>query len=107
LRQDYHQFAARDTEIVVVGPEDRATFASYWQREQYPFVGLADPQHSVAGRYGQEVKLLKLGRMPAILLVDKQGQVLHSHYAANMQDYPANRELWALLDAAQADRPGD
>lgn len=107
MRQDYQHFVARDTEIVVIGPEDRATFASYWRREQYPFVGLADPQHSVADRYGQEVKLLKMGRMPAIVLIDKEGQVLSSHYAANMQDYPANRELWATLDAAQAARSGD
>ncbi len=102
MRQDYQQFVERDAEIVVVGPEDRKSFASQWAKEQYPFFGLADPEHTVADRYGQEVKLLKFGRMPAIMVIDKQGQVLDSHYADNMRDYPANSELLATIDAANA-----
>jgi peroxiredoxin Q/BCP len=62
----------------------------------------ADPEHAVADRYGQEVKLLKFGRIPAIMVIDKQGQVLQSHYADNMRDYPANSELLAAIDAANA-----
>ncbi len=102
MRQDYQQFVARNTEIVVIGPEDRSFFASQWAKGQYPFIGLADPEHRVASRYGQEVKLLKFGRMPAILVIDKQGQVLQSHYAGHMRDYPTNHELLAALDAANA-----
>ncbi|MEI2692290.1 MAG: hypothetical protein V9H69_22305 [Anaerolineae bacterium] len=30
-----------------------------------------------------------------------------NHTAANLRDYPADRELWAMLDAAQATRSGD
>lgn len=102
MRQDYQQFVERDAEIVVVGPEDRKAFASQWAKEQYPFVGLADPEHTVADRYGQEVKLLKFGRMPAIMVIDKQGQVLDSHYADNMRDYPPNSALLATIDPANA-----
>jgi peroxiredoxin Q/BCP len=98
LRQDYEQFAQRDAEIIVVGPEDREAFANYWQKEQLPFVGLPDPDHSVANRYGQEVKLLKFGRMPALMIIDKQGQVRYQHYADNMRDYPSNSQLLTLLD---------
>ncbi len=102
LRQDYQEFVDRDTEIIVVGPEDHNTFASFWTKEQFPFVGLPDPDHTVADRYGQEVKLLKFGRMPAIMVIDKRGQVLENHYADNMRDYPANSDLLTLLDAANA-----
>lgn len=102
LRQDYQQFVQRDAEIIVVGPEDREAFAAFWTKEQFPFVGLPDPDHVVADRYGQEVKLLKFGRMPAMMVIDKQGQVLASHYAENMRDYPANSDVLALLDAANA-----
>lgn len=98
LRQDYQQFVQRDAEIVIVGPEDRKAFTSYWQKEQIPFVGLPDPDHTVASRYGQEVKLLKFGRMPALMVVDKQGQVRYQHYADNMRDYIPNAELLTLLD---------
>jgi peroxiredoxin len=98
LRREYEQFVARDAEIVVVGPDSEKAFQDYWQQESLPFVGLADPTHSVARRYGQEVKLLKLGRMPALIVVDKEGRVTYAHYGGSMQDIPLNREILDVLD---------
>lgn len=98
LRQDYAEFERRQVEIVVVGPEDRSAFAGYWDKEELPFVGLADPDHTVANRYGQEVKLLKMGRMPATIVVDKTGQIIATHYGDSMKDIPANREILAAVD---------
>jgi peroxiredoxin Q/BCP len=98
LRQDYAEFVQRDAEIVVVGPEKASAFANYWQKENLEFVGLPDPEHSVLKLYGQEVKLFKLGRMPAQVIVDKQGQARYVHYGHSMSDIPPNDELLALLD---------
>ncbi len=98
LRQDYQEFVARDAEIVVVGPDDQRAFQDYWRKEDLPFVGLADPTHTVARRYGQEVKLLRAGRMPALMVVDKAGQVVYTHYGGSMSDIPSNREILAVLD---------
>ncbi len=63
-----------------------------------PFVGLADPQHHVAEQYEQQVSLLKWGRMPALLIVDKKGRIRFSHYAENMRDYPELQEMYEVLD---------
>ena len=98
LRQDYEEFKARNAEILVVGPEDRAAFCRYWQTEHLPFVGLPDPKHEVARLFGQQIKWLKLGRMPALLVIDKQGRVHYRHYGNSMSDIPANREILAVLD---------
>jgi peroxiredoxin Q/BCP len=98
LRQDYDEFLARDTEIVVVGPEGAQAFQKYWQKENLPFPGLPDPKHTVLKLYGQEVKLFKLGRMPAQVIVDKQGQARFVHYGHSMSDIPPNDELLTLLD---------
>ena len=98
LRQDYDKFAGRDAEILVVGPDSEQAFRDYWQKEDLPFIGLADPAHSVARRYGQEVKLLKLGRMPALMVIDKAGQVHYSHYGGAMSDIPPNAQILAILD---------
>jgi peroxiredoxin len=103
LRQDYDQFVARDAEIVVVGPEGRQAFADYWEREKLPFVGLPDPTLSVLQRYGQEVNLFRLGRMPAQVIVDKGGRVRYAHYGHSMRDIPPNQELLALLDELNRD----
>jgi peroxiredoxin Q/BCP len=98
LRQDYQKFVARDAEIVVVSPEDRRTFAQYWQTRKLPFIGLPDPKHTVLKRYGQQIKLFKLGRMPAQVIVDKAGRARFVHYGHSMSDIPSNAELLALLD---------
>jgi peroxiredoxin Q/BCP len=98
LRNDYDEFVKRDAEVIVVGPEDEAAFARYWEKEDLPFVGLADPQHNVLSLYGQEIKLFKMGRMPAQVIVDRGGQARYVHYGHSMEDIPPNEELLALLD---------
>jgi peroxiredoxin len=98
LRQEYQQFVDRGSEIVVVGPDSLSAFQEFWQREEMPFVGLADSTHEVAKQYGQEVSLLKFGRMPALMVVDKTGQVRYKHYGTSMSDIPPNAEILAVLD---------
>lgn len=98
LRQDYSQFKQRNAEILVLGPENPKAFADYWKKNDLPFIGLPDPKASVLKLYGQEVNLFKLGRMPAQVIVDKQGIARFVHYGHNMADIPANAELLALLD---------
>ena len=98
LRQDYQKFVDRDAEIVVIGPDGAQAFRDYWQKEELPFVGLADPSHTVAKRYGQEVSLLKLGRMPALMIISKDGDVAYKHYGASMSDIPPNPQILSALD---------
>jgi len=98
LRQDYQKFVERNTEVVVVGPENAQAFKSYFEKNDLPFVGLPDPTASVLKLYGQEVNLFKLGRMPAQVLVNKAGVARFVHYGHNMSDIPENAELLALLD---------
>jgi peroxiredoxin Q/BCP len=98
LREDYAEFVERDAEILAIGPEGPRRFKQVWEEQGYPFVGLADYRHEVANRYGQQVKLLKLGRMPAMLIVDKQGVIRFVHFGDDMADIPKNADVLALLD---------
>jgi peroxiredoxin Q/BCP len=106
LRQEYPKFVARDIEVVVVGPEDAAAFAEYWQKESLPFIGLPDPKHSVLKLYGQEVKLFKFGRMPAQVLIDKAGVARFVHYGNSMSDIPPSTEILALSDELNSHTDG-
>lgn len=105
LRQDYHEFEKRQTKIVVVGPENAQAFEKYWRENALPFIGLPDPKASVLKQYGQEVNLFKLGRMPAQLIVDRDGLVRFVHYGHAMSDIPENNELLELLDALEPTGP--
>ena len=98
MRQDYAEFVRRDAEILVIGPEGPKAFIRFWQENAMPFIGLADPKHTVADLYHQQVKLLKLGRMPALLVVDKAGRIRYEHYGHDMADIPPNADILALLD---------
>ena len=98
LRDDYEQLKAMDSEVVVVGPDGPKAFQRYWQKHSLPFVGLPDPTHGVLKRYGQEVKLFKLGRMPAQVLVDRQGLARFVHYGHSMTDIPKTDDIVSLLD---------
>jgi len=98
LREDHDEFAEKGAEILVIGPEGPRRFKQVWDEQRYPFVGFSDYRHTVADLYGQEVNLTKLGRMPAMLIVDKQGIIRFAHFGDNMADIPRNEDVLALLD---------
>lgn len=88
LRQESDRLVQLDVEVLVVGPENSDAFRKYWQKELLPFTGLPDPDHLVAKLYGQQVKILKLGRMPAQMLIDKSGILKFVYYGNSMADIP-------------------
>jgi peroxiredoxin Q/BCP len=98
LRQDHRKFVERQAEIIVLGPEGPRKFREYWEENDLPFTGVPDPKHSVLKLYGQQIKLFKMGRMPAQLIVDKQSRVRYVHYGDSMSDIPENEELLGMLD---------
>ena len=97
LRQDYDKFRAGEAEVVAIGPDSAEKFSHCWAEHDIPFVGLADPQKTVLELYGQQIKLLRLGRMPAQVVVDVDGVVRYVHYGNSMQDIPKNAEILNLL----------
>ncbi len=106
MRRDYRKFVERDAEIIVIGPENRKKFAAWWHEQDMPFTGLADPEHTVSKLYGQEVKIFKLGRMPAQLIIDKNGMIRYRHYGTSMKDIAENSELLSKLDELNQERMG-
>jgi peroxiredoxin len=98
LRKDYAEFQACNAEIVTLGPEGPMAFSRFWQEQDMPFIGLADIGSKVADLYYQEVNLFKLGRMPAIFIIDLEGYIRYCHYGNSMSDIPENKEVLAVLD---------
>ncbi len=105
LRQGYQKFVDRQAEVIAVGPERDNVFADFWHNEEMPFPGLPDPTHTIADMYGQEVNLLKLGRMPALVVVDKEGRIRYRHHGNSMSDIPSNETVLSLLDDLNREMP--
>jgi peroxiredoxin Q/BCP len=102
LRDGYEQFTGRGAEILAVGPDPTSVFQQYWKNENIPFIGLPDPDHSVARTYRQEVNLFKMGRMPLNCIIDAKGYVRFAHYGKSMSDIPSNEELLHVIDELNA-----
>jgi len=98
LHQDYEKFGEKDTIIIAIGPEDADDFKDYWKKNNLEFIGIPNKNGSVLKLYGQEVKLFKLGRMPAQMLVDKEGILRYVHYGHSMKDIPENSEILDIID---------
>jgi len=101
LRQDEDEFRRRDVRIVIAGPESAAAFRTYFGEHDLSFIGLPDPEHRILKLYGQEVRLFKLGRMPAQVLIDRGGIARWAHYGHSMSDIPPNAEILALVDGLE------
>ena len=88
----------RGVELLAVGPDGLEPFRRYWSREGLQFIGLPDPDNTVAKLYRQEVNLFKYGRMPMNCIVDKSGYIRYIHYSANRKDYPDMEIFFNVID---------
>ena len=84
--------------MIAVGPDTQKAFEDYWEKNDIPFIGLADPDHLVARQYDQEVNLLKFGRIPAQMIIDKDGILTFVHYSRSMSDIPKNLDILQKID---------
>jgi len=98
MRESYGEFSKRGAEILAIGPDALPAFQNYWEKENIPYLGIADPQHHIAKLYRQEVNLFKLGRMPMNAIVDGEGRIRYIHYSANMADIPDNEIFLEVID---------
>jgi peroxiredoxin len=99
LRTNYKKFQEKDSEVIAIGPENLKDFSAFWETHKMPFPGIPDPQHQIADRYGQEVNLVKLGRMPAMLVIDQKGFIRYKHFGESMSDIPEDSEVLSMLDS--------
>ena len=96
-----------EKEIIAKGYEPESVegkWYAYWEKNGLPFIGLPDPHHRVLKLYGQEVSLFKLGRMPAQVVIDRNGTVRYVHYGHSMKDIPPNQEILDILDQLESER---
>jgi peroxiredoxin len=98
LRQDQAKFKASGAEVLILGPDGPNAFRKYWAENDIPFTGLPDLRLRVAQLYEQEVNLFKLGRMPALFVIDQDGIIRFAHYGDSMSDIPSNEVVLDVLE---------
>ncbi len=98
LGRDYEKFQQLDTALypILVDNVDNAKELERKYAKKYPIY--YDEQEKVAKMLNQESKILKLGRMPGLLIVDKQGIIQYAYYGDSMSDIPENPELLEVIN---------
>ncbi len=76
LQDVYQQFVQRDTEILVIDPQETFRVTDWQQKLKTPFRFLADPTAWVCAQYGVAKQLVvheEWVNLPATFIVDKNG----------------------------------
>jgi len=98
MQADFEQFTGRKARIVVIAPHGMESVKNFWVKEKLSYIGLPDPAGKLGMLYGQEWNLLKLGRMPALFVIDRKRKFTYTQYAKHMADIPPNEEILGILD---------
>lgn len=67
-----------------------------YAKEAFPIY--FDRTHEIVRMLHQEVKIFKLGRLPAVMIVDGGGTIQWAYYGSDLRDIPRNKELLEVLE---------
>jgi peroxiredoxin len=98
MMRDLKKFKELDTELYIITAdrfENARRLEVFYLKKQAPIY--FDTKHEIVTLLKQDVKILTLGRLPAILIVDKKGIVQYAYYGSSFIDIPSNRELIRTL----------
>jgi len=101
MQRDFEKFRKRNVPVAVIAPHDSQRVKVFWEEEGLPFIGIPDPEGKLGKLYEQEWNPLKLGRMPALFIVDQQGKIAFAHYGKNMADIPAADEIINIIESVK------
>lgn len=65
-----------------------------------------DEKNAVATRLNQQKIWWKMGRMPGLFIVDKQGMIRYAYYSDSMADIPKNDDLLDVLKELSGGKSG-
>jgi peroxiredoxin Q/BCP len=94
MRSRYEEFVDAGAAIVAVSQDDAEDVNEYWREHDIPFVCIPDPEGRLKTLYNQHSRM---GPLPAVFVIDRQGRLAMAHYGEDMKDIPTADRLLALL----------
>ena len=82
--------------ILVDSIENAQKMEQKYARNKYAI--FYDESKKVSKMLNQQIKITKLGRMPGLLIVDKQGIVQFAYYGDSMKDIPENKVVLDVIE---------
>lgn len=96
LRHNHQKFVSHNTEVVVLVPNGPRMIHKYRSEHNIPYLILSDKGSIVAGQYMQIKRFFKIGT-PTVILVNREGRVIYTHYAKSVIEEPDINEPLKIL----------
>ena len=97
LGKDFEKFNELDAVLYAILPDNLENAQKFESEFAKTYPIYYDDKKKVNKMLKQEVKPLKLGRMPALLIIDKQGIIKYAYYSDSMDDIPENEEIFNIV----------
>jgi peroxiredoxin len=97
LRKDLEKFEELDGYLYTIMADNEKNAKKMEEKYARKYPVFYDETKKVPKLLKQEIRLLKLGRMPGLLVVDKKGIIQYAYYGKNMHDIPENEEIIGVL----------
>ena len=101
LRKDYEKFIELNAYLYPILADKESNAKKLEQKYARKYPVFYDETKQVPNMLKQEVKIFKLGRMPGLLIIDKNGIIQYAYYGENMHDIPSNEEILEVLKKIQ------
>ena len=98
LAKDYEKFEQLNAVLYPITPDrvkNAKKLETKYALNKFPIY--YDPKKKVLKILKQEVNWIKLGRMPGLVIVDKEGIIRYAYYGNSMHDIPDNQVLFDEL----------
>jgi len=93
LRRDFQKLKELNTYLFPILTDNKKNAIKMQQKYARIYPIFYDEKKEVTEILKQEIKISKLGRIPGLLIIDKQGVIRYAYYSDNMHDIPENREI--------------
>ena len=97
LRRDLEKFEELDAFLYPILADNEKNAQKMEQKYARKYPIFYDPSKKIPKLLKQQVRIRKGGRMPGLLIIDKQGIIRYAYYSDSMKDLPKNEDILAEL----------
>ena len=98
MRDSIAEFDKRDAQLLAIAPDSLEHAQIYFERNEIPFPGLADPEREVYRQYDVKSALVSMGQRPGLFIVDGEGVVRYAYLGWQQWEIPSVEETLRQLD---------
>ena len=97
LRRNLDKFEELDGFLFPILADTEENAKKMEQKYARTYAVFYDPSKSVPKLLHQQIKFWKGGRMPGLLIIDKQGIIRYAYYSDSMKDLPKTEKILEIL----------